>query len=90
MRLSTKQTRSWASAPQHAMSDPHPMTSAEFQELCAKLKINDCVTAGTLFGISWRSCQRYYYDEQPVPAPLARLLRLAVKHKMTHKELLAL
>lgn len=91
MRLSTKQTRSWASVGVPPdMSDPHPMDQHEFQKLCAALHIKDCVTAGTLFGISWRSCQRYYYGEQLVPPPLARLLRLANKHKMSHKELLAL
>lgn len=90
MRLSLKQTRSWASNPSEAVVDKRPMSTEEFQTLCYDLKIYDNVTAARLFGLSWRTCQRYHYGEQEIPGPLARLIRLAVKHNMTHKQLLAL
>lgn len=91
IRLSKKgSTVNWASSPQVIIKDKRPMKPKEFVELCTKLKIDDCVTAGELFGLSWRTVQRYWYGEMDVPGPLARLLRLMAKKKITHKELLAL
>ena len=84
MRLSKKATASWASSPGVTIPDAHPMKKEEFQFLCTKLDITDNVTASELFGMSWRNCQRYWYGETDTPGPLARLLRLAYKHKLTH------
>ena len=84
MRLSKKATASWASSPQVSIPDANPMTKEEFQFLCTKLGIDDNVTASELFGLSWRNCQRYWYGETDTPGPLARLLRLAYRHKLTH------
>lgn len=91
IRLSKKGgTLNWTSSPGVAVTDPRPMSAKEFQRLCRSLRINDSLTAARLFGLSWRTCQRYYYDELPVPGPLARLLRLAKAKKLSHKDLLAL
>jgi hypothetical protein len=91
VRISKKApTHTWASSPGILAKDPRPMRVAEFRAVCKSLKINDCVTAARLFGVSWRTAQRYWYKEIEVPGPLARLLRLAKKQKLTHKDLLAL
>lgn len=91
VRISKKApTLTWASSPGVGVTDPRPMKAEEFRTLCRHLKINDCVTAGRLFGVSWRTAQRYWYEEIEVPGPLARLLRLAKRRRLSHKELLAL
>jgi len=90
VRISKKGSLGWSSSPGIATPDQHPMKVEEFRAICKRLQINDCVTAARLFGISWRTAQRYWYKEIEVPGPLARLLRLAKKRKMSHKELLAL
>ena len=90
VRRSTKQTVSWASSTGQAIPDRRPMSVREFRRLCEQLEIEDCVTAAKAFGLSWRNCQRYYYEETPVPGPLARLLRLAIKTNTSLKDLRAL
>ena len=91
VRVSKKAPRlTWASSPGTAVEDKAPMGVEEFRKTCRTLKINDCVTAGRIFGVSWRTAQRYYYEEIEVPGPLARLLRLAKRRKLKHKDLLAL
>lgn len=91
VRVSRKAPRlTWASSPGTAVEVKRPMKPEEFRRLCSDLKIKDCVTAGHLFGVSWRTAQRYYYEEIEVPGPLARLLRLAKRRKLSHKDLLAL
>jgi hypothetical protein len=89
MRLSLRGTKNWASTPpKHKRVEPGPpMSNAEFRRLCTQLKINDNETAAELFGISWRTCQRYWYDEISAPEPLARLLRLAASRKLGHDDL---
>jgi hypothetical protein len=87
MRLSKRGTVNWATTFQTTTPDNVPMSRDEFRHLCATLAINDSRTAGELFGLSWRTCQRYWYDDLAVPGPLARLLRLAAKHDTTHDEL---
>jgi hypothetical protein len=64
-----------------------PRTTVEFRSICQRLQINDNVTAAELFGLSWRSCQRYHYGELDIPGPLARFLRLAARHKLSHDEM---
>lgn len=87
MRLSKRGTTNWATTFQTKTADNAPMSRDEFRRLCTTLAINDSRTAGELFGLSWRTCQRYWYDDLAVPGPLARLLRLAVKYHSTHDEL---
>lgn len=84
MRLSKKSTISWATAFAHNVPDRAPMRQAEFKQLCGEMDINDSATAAELFGLSWRTCQRYWYGETDIPGPLARLLRLA---SMTNTDL---
>ena len=91
MRLSLRATKNWASTPQQRRQKPHrPMLHVEFRKLCTHLKINDNATAAELLGPSWRTCQRYWYDELPIPPALAQLLRLAVVKNVSHDELRAL
>ena len=91
IRLSKKgSSLNWASSPSINVKDRRPMTAKEFNAACATLGIGDHVTAARLFGLSWRTCQRYHYDELSVPGPLARLLRLAIKHKLSQKDLAVL
>lgn len=90
MRLSTKHTDSWASNPRQTVKDTRPMSTEEFQTLCYDLGLHNNLLAAKTFGTSWRTAQRYWYGEQDVPGPLARLLRLAVAKNLTYKDLLAL
>jgi hypothetical protein len=65
------------------------MTPAEFQMLCVALRIDTPVQAGELLGMSWRTAQRYWYGETAIPGPLARLLRIAARKRLTHNDLRA-
>ena len=87
MRLSKRGTLNWATSIHIAMPDQWPMSTEEFQKLCAKSDITNSKIAAELFGLSPRTCQRYWYGELDVPGPLARLLRLAVKYHCTHDDL---
>jgi hypothetical protein len=87
MRISLRGTKNWASTPTKKIPAQPKMTNQEFRSLCAQLGIRDNATAAELLGPSWRTCQRYWYDEVAVPAPLARLLRLAVRLKLSHLDL---
>jgi len=87
MRISLRASKNWASTPQTKAKPIKPMSNAEFRDLCARLKIVDNETAADLLGISWRTAQRYWYDEIHPPEPLARLLRAAARHKLSHTDL---
>jgi hypothetical protein len=87
MRLSKKHTVNWSTRFNVATPDRAPMSQAEFQTLCLKLQINDGLTAAKAFGLSWRTCQRYWYGALSVPGPLARLLRLAAEYQVTAQQL---
>ena len=87
MRISLRASTNWASTPRTKPKPSQPMTQEEFQLICAALKIEDNGTAGELFGLNWRTCQRYWYGELQVSGPLARLLRLAVHHNSSHADL---
>jgi hypothetical protein len=63
------------------------MEQEEFQHACLTLKITNAIDAAQLFGLSWRTCQRYWYCELEVPGPLARLLRVMVRQKIDTKSL---
>jgi hypothetical protein len=78
VRLSKKGGLSWSSSSRVVITDEYPMANTEFQQICKHLAINDPVTAAQLFGLSWRTCQRYWYGELVIPGPLARLLRVIV------------
>jgi len=87
MRLSLRGSKNWASTPARNIPTPKPISKTEFRRLCTKLAINDNETAAELFGISWRTAQRYWYGESAVPEPLARLLRAAIRHRWGHDDL---
>jgi len=87
MRISMGGTKNWASTPTRKIPQAPDMANAEFRSLCVQLRINDNATAAELFGISWRTCQRYWYDEVAPPPSLARLLRLAAQLSLTHAQL---
>lgn len=89
MRRSFKSTVNWNTTFKETL-DEEPMATPEFRELCRRLKINDALTASKLLGPSWRTCQRYWHAEAPIPPPVARLLRLAARHCISHGELLTL
>jgi len=87
MRLSKKHTVNWATSFTEATPDPAPMAPAEFRQLVDLLDINDSLTAAKIFGLSWRTCQRYHYGDLAIPGPLARLLRAAVAHGLTQQDI---
>lgn len=87
MRISLRATKNWASTPTTKIKPAPDMSNAEFRSLCAQLGIKDNGTAAELLGPSWRTCQRYWYDEIAASPPLARLLRLAAGLKLTHAQL---
>ena len=88
MRLSRRGgTISWATTFKTTVPDEHPMEQEEFQRACRTLKITNSADAAVLFGMSWRTCQRYWYGKLDVPGPLARLLRVAVRQKIDTKAL---
>jgi len=87
MRISTRASKNWASTPTTRPKPTTPMSTDEFKAICAQLKIDDNGTAAELFGLNWRTCQRYHYGELPVPNPTARLLRLASACEATHAQL---
>jgi len=87
MRISLRATKNWASTPATKAKPVKPMSNTEFRHICAHLDIADNETAAELFGVSWRTCQRYWYGEIDPPEPLARLLRAAIRHKFTHADL---
>jgi hypothetical protein len=63
------------------------MTEIEFRVLCATLRIDGNEIFADLFGISWRTAQRYWYGEIHPPEPLARLLRLCANLKLSHAKI---
>jgi len=77
-------TTNWATSFKTVARDKHPMSKQEFQTLCIQLKIGDAMTAASLFGLSWRTCQRYWYGDLKVPGPLARLLRISAQNSLSH------
>ena len=87
MRISRGGTKNWASTPTKPPKAQPKMSNKEFRSVCAQLGIKDNETASELLGPNWRTCQRYWYDEVGVPAPLARLLRLAVRLNLNHLQL---
>jgi len=88
MRTSRRGTTiSWASSPQESIPDQWPMSKEEFHLACTDLGIKDGGTAGEVFGLSARTCQRYWYGELTIPGPLARLLRFAVRQEVTVKDM---
>lgn len=88
MRISRRGvTVSWATTFKVTVADAVPMSKEEFQHLCKTLKITNSADAAVLFGMSWRTCQRYWYGKLDVPGPLARLLRVMVRQKIDTKSL---
>jgi hypothetical protein len=87
MRRSLRATKNWASTPDKPPKPQPKMSNKEFRSICAQLGLRDNATASELLGPNWRTCQRYWYDEVAVPNPLARLLRLAVRLKLSHLDL---
>lgn len=86
-RVSRGVTVNWSTTFQVSTPDEYPMEQDEFQHACRTLKIGNAADAAVLFGLSWRTCQRYWYGELGVPGPLARLLRVIVRQKIDTKSL---
>jgi hypothetical protein len=61
------------------MTDPDYMNAAEYERALAALGLT-AYSAAPVLGISLRASMRYQAGEK-IPAPLAKLLRLAVKTK---------
>jgi hypothetical protein len=62
------------------------MTAKEFNAALGRLDLSVYASAPAL-GISLRQAQRYSREEAPVPQPIAKLLRLALRAKLTREEL---
>jgi DNA-binding transcriptional regulator YiaG len=65
------------------------MNPAEFKRACARLRLSVSASRHAL-GLSLRQVQRYSSGEQEIPAPVAKLLRLALKLKLSADDLRAL
>jgi hypothetical protein len=70
------------------MTGPNYMTANEFDRLLKKLGLS-VYASGAVFGVSLRQAQRYSAGD-PIPMPLAKLLRLAVKLKLSAEDIRAL
>lgn len=57
------------------------MTANEYRATIARLKLSQRKAAGVL-GVGERSSRRWALGEAPVPEPVAKLLRLMIKHKL--------
>ena len=64
--------------------DIKPMTSDEFVKLLHKLELNE-TEAARVFGFSPRMARRYVADDSAVPPPLAKLMRLMLREKISTK-----
>ena len=58
-----------------------PMTATQYRTALTKLGLS-IVGAAPILGISRRQSQRIAAGDSPVPAPLAKLLTLIIKHKI--------
>jgi hypothetical protein len=57
------------------------MTATQYRTALTKLGLS-IVGAAPILGISRRQSQRIAAGDSPVPAPLAKLLTLIIKHKI--------
>jgi len=64
------------------------MKASEYRAALEKFDIS-IVGASAVFGVSRRSAQRYAAGDH-IPGPLARLIRMAVRHGYTAEQLTAL
>lgn len=58
------------------------MTSKEYRATIEKLGLSQ-IPAGSILGLSPRQSQRLANNEAPVPRPIAKLLNLITKRKVT-------
>jgi len=58
------------------------MKKREYRQAIEKLKLSQ-VRAGAVFGLSPRQSQRLALGESSVPPPVAKLLKLILKRKIT-------
>lgn len=55
------------------------MLSQEYRQALEKLSLS-IVGAAPFLGVAWRQSQRYASGDSPVPATVAKLLRIFLKH----------
>lgn len=68
------------------MPVPDVMTSTQYRRALDKLGLT-IVGAAPVLGIKRRQSQRYAHNDAQVPVPLAKLLRVALRHRVTADEL---
>ena len=61
------------------------MTATQYRTALNKLDLS-IVGAAPVLGISRRQSQRIAAEDSPVPAPLAKLLKLMIKYKVAVEE----
>ncbi len=61
------------------------MKRKEYREILKKLGIA-VDRADEIIGLSWRQCRRFADGDSPVPKPVARLLRVMLKHNIRPDE----
>ena len=64
---------------------PRPMRPAEYAAALRRLDL-PIVRAADVFGIGRRQSQRYAAGDAAVPAPVAKLVRLAASRKLSLRE----
>lgn len=62
------------------------MTPLEFVRAQARLDLSG-VDFATMIGVGWRQAQRYRDGRAPIPDPVAKLIRTALKHGLTPEEI---
>jgi transcriptional regulator with XRE-family HTH domain len=68
------------------MAAHHTMTKTEFKRALKALGLS-VVGSRHALGVSKRATQRYASGEQDIPPPVAKLLRLALRYKISADDL---
>jgi hypothetical protein len=68
-----------------AKAEPKTMSATEFSKALEKLGLS-VYASGKVIGLSLRQSQRLAADESPVPRPVAKLINLMLKRKITVEE----
>jgi hypothetical protein len=58
------------------------MTNAEYRTIIEKLGFTSARAFAPIIGVSVRASQRFAVDGEPIPGPVARLLRLMAKYRI--------
>ena len=72
--------------PNNGQVEYRTMTPLEFVRAQRQFDLN-WVEFATLIGVGWRQVQRYRDGRVPIPDPVAKLIRTALKHGLSAREI---